>query len=104
MSCKEGILINKTIELLKRQLKNPELTTLEKKAKEFYIEELSIMIPCPDEEIFKKPCANIRSRTVPGRSDRPGGFSKIYPPFARRAADDRCKRKNPDATLLFQRF
>lgn len=65
MSSKEGILINKTIELLKRQLKNPQLTVLEKKAKEFYIEELSAMFPCPDEEIFKKPCANIRGRTVP---------------------------------------
>lgn len=65
MNSKEGILINKTIELLKRQLENPELTALEKKAKEFYIQELSVMIPCPDDEIFQKPCANIRGRTTP---------------------------------------
>lgn len=65
MSSKEGILIHKTIELLKKQLENPELTDLEKKAKEFYIQDLSAMIPCPDDEIFQKPCANIRGRTTP---------------------------------------
>jgi len=65
MSSKEAILIHKTIETLKKQLENPELTDLEKQAKEFYIRELSEMTPCPDEEIFKKPCANIRGRTTP---------------------------------------
>lgn len=83
MSCKEEILINKTIELLKRQLENPELTALERKAKEFYIEELSGIIPCPDKDIFQKPCANIRGRTVPANvTDR-----EVFQKFIRLSPD-----------------
>ena len=64
---KEAILINRTITILQKQLENPELTDLEKEAKNFYINELSNIVPCPDEEIFVKPCANFRGRTTPAR-------------------------------------
>ncbi len=86
----EAEMMWQTFQNCKQKLANPELDAAERKALEFYIEQIRSITPCADENRFKKPYKGIGG----------SGDSEIIKPYVVRDHTTNAPILKPDGSLL----